>query len=413
MRSPIRQPVCSFWIMTMIAASLSVSAPAAEYDWPAWRGPNRDGVSKETRWKAQFGDAGPKVAWEKQVGLGYGAVSVSSGRAFVYGHDLKTKQDVIRCYNVEDGRELWRYDYGAELYDKLHKGGPGATPTLDGDVVFTISKGGQLFCLRADKGEKIWFKNVIREYSVKPREWGFSGSPLVIGDHLIVDVGVIAAINKHTGQTIWKTQDYTEGKNGGYASPILVTMRNRKMIAVFPEFGLVLLDPDSGKQIASHPWKTSYGVNAATPVIIDEDRIFISSGYNTGCAMLKLTDAGLQLLWENKNMRNKMASCVLVGGHLYGFDEGRLRCLDPNTGQVLWTKRGTGHGALTAADGKLIAVSEKGAFFTAHAKSDNYHKISSFQLFKQEDCWIAPVLSNGRIYCRSSAGRLVCFDMRE
>ncbi len=164
------------------------------------------------------------------------------------------------------------------------------------------------------------------------------------------------------------------------------------------------------KLVAQYPWTTYYDINVATP-IVSGTKIFISSGYNTGAALVELTPSGAKRVWQNKAMRNHMATCVLRDGKLYGFDEGQLKCMDLATGEPLWTQRGMGKGSLMLADEKLIIMTTKGELVIAQASSEQYTELSRTNAVDSQNTWTMPVLSNGRIFCRSDKGDVACFDV--
>jgi len=172
-------------------------------------------------------------------------------------------------------------------------------------------------------------------------------------------------------------------------------------------FGLVAA---TGKVLWKFPWKTDYDINAADP-IISGDTVFVSSGYNHGCALLKIEGGNVTDVWRNKNMRNHFNSCVLWDGYLYGFDESTLRCLDFKTGEVKWSQEGLGKGSLMIADGKLIILSERGKLVIAPASPEGFKELASVQILMGK-CWTVPVLANGKIYARNNPdGQLVCVDV--
>ena len=189
------------------------------------------------------------------------------------------------------------------------------------------------------------------------------------------------------------------------------THKGQRQIAMFNTFGIVGHSARDGRELWRHPWKTSWDVNAATP-IIEGDTVFISSGYNVGCALLRFSDVPPKVLWQNKNMRNHVNSSVLWQGHLYGFDDKELKCLDFRTGEAKWSQKSFGKGALIIADGKLIVFSDSGKLAIAEASPQGYQELSSAQVLGGKDTWPIPVLANGKIYCRSLE-TLVCLDVRK
>jgi outer membrane protein assembly factor BamB len=410
-RQPIRTPTHVLTCLALGAgAALLALGEIRASDWYRWRGPDLDGISKETGWLATWPAEGPKALWKANVGIGFSSVSVSQGRAYTMGN--KDDQDTIYCFDTETGKELWKHTYACKLEAKYYEGGPGGTPTVDGPRLFTLSKLGHLFCLEAGSGKVVWSKNLVQELGVKLPTWFLASSVLVQGDTLFVNVGKAGtALNKADGKVAWTT-----GKEpAGYATPVPFTLGGVNGLAVLGEKDLFGVDPQTGAILWSHPWKTQYDVNAADP-ILNGDHVFISSGYKHGAALLRIAGGTPSLVWENKDMRNRYSSCVVVDGHLYGFDEGGdLKCLELKSGSVKWSETGLSkkdeEGGITAAGGKLIALGSKGELAVAEATPAGFKAVARAQVLGGK-CWTAPVLSNGLLYCRNAAGDLVCLDVR-
>jgi outer membrane protein assembly factor BamB len=180
-------------------------------------------------------------------------------------------------------------------------------------------------------------------------------------------------------------------------------------VAFFNQFGLVVRTAREGRELWRFPWKTQYDVNAADP-ILSGSQVFISSGYNHGGGVFDVGSRPPKVVWENKNMRNHMNSCVLWKDHIYGVDESQLRCLVWATGEVKWTDKVSGKGSLMLADGKLIVLSEKGELLVAEPSPAGFKPMARAQVLGGK-CWTTPVLANGKIYCRNAAGAVVCVDV--
>jgi outer membrane protein assembly factor BamB len=376
-------------------------------DWPQWRGAKRDGISTETGWLAQWPKDGPKQAWKTNVGIGCASVVVAGGRVFAIGN--KSDTDTLVCLDATTGKEVWHFSYGAPLDPNMYEGGPNTTPTVDGSFVYTIGRKGQLFCLSANKGEVVWSKDYLRDYGAQAPQWGYSGTPLIVGNLLIADVGgngaSAVAFETTTGKEMWK-----QGSDkAGYSSPVAFEYAGKQCAAIFNASGLVVREVATGKEVLRHQWKTSYDVNAATP-IIQGDRILIASGYSKGGALLQMTGGDTKVLWQSKSMRSKFSSPILWKGNLYGFDESTLACLDFATGDVKWSQSGLGMGTVLIADGKLIVLSENGELLTAEAVPTAFTPISRAKVIKGR-CWVVPVLSGGRIFVKNNEGELVCLDV--
>ena len=392
----------------LLCLALLAAAPLAHAaDWPNWRGPTHDGISTETGWATQWSAVGPTQLWEAHVGLGCSSITVSQGRAYTLGN--KDETDTIYCFDAASGKELWKHAYPSPLMPKYWEGGTLATPTVDGDRVYVVSKMGNLFCFDAASGKVVWQKNLVNDFGGVVPTWGYAGSPLIVKDWLLLDVGApggaTLALDKATGNLVWKNGD----DPAGYGTLQLFTFQGKECLASFNGFGLVVRELNGGKELGRYAWKTKYDVNATTP-LVSGDKIFIASGYNHGSALVQLTAAGLKEVWQNNKMRNHFNSCVLWQGCLYGFDENALACMELATGEVKWSEPTIGKASLMLADGKLIVLAEKGELIVA-APSPAAFKVLARAKVLGGKCWVVPVLANGRIYAKNNAGDLVCLDV--
>jgi outer membrane protein assembly factor BamB len=399
---------CSlFMAMSWLVTS---SLMGAGVDWYRWRGPDLNGISKETGWRSTWPAEGPKKLWTAQVGTGFASFSVSAGRVFTTGN--ANGNDTVFCFDAETGKILWRHTYPHPLDPKYYEGGTSATPTVDGNRVYTLSKRGHLFCLDAASGKVIWSKHLTEDWGMKMPEWGFASSPLVWGELLLLNAGTAGlAVNKNTGQRVWDN-----GKDiCGYASVVPFQEGAATRMAILSANTLFAVDPQTGKEAWRFPWETKYDVNAADP-IISGNQVFLSSSYGKGCALIEFNQGKVRQIYANKYMRNHFNSCVLIDGHLYGTtgESGQasyLMCMEWATGQVKWQERSVGLGALMAADGKLIVQGEKGELLIVQATPQKFTPLARAQVLSGR-CWTTPVLSQGRIYCRNAAGQVVALDVR-
>lgn len=385
---------------------LAGATSAAAEDWPIWRGPAHNGISVEKDW--QLG-SDPTVLWEAEVGLGFSSFVVADGKVLTTGHE--GEKDTVFCLDAKTGKELWKHSYASDLGDKYYEGGTSATPTLDGDKAYHLSRWGDLFCFEAATGKVIWGKNVQSESEANIPDWGFAGAPLVQGDLLILNVGKGGmAVEKATGKIVWKT----EVDNAGYSTPYPITWQDKALAVIGSGDAYLAVEVKTGKQAWSYKWNTRYGVNAADP-ILSGDQLFISSGYNKGCALLKLTAGEPEKVWENKSLKNQFNSSVLLDGYLYGIDGDQnsrcaLKCVRFSDGEEMWAEKGVGFGSLMAADGRLIILTSKGELITAKANSEQFDEISRAQILSGK-CWSVPVLANSLLYARNSEGHVVCLDL--
>ncbi|MFN3169049.1 MAG: PQQ-binding-like beta-propeller repeat protein [Phycisphaeraceae bacterium] len=376
-------------------------------DWPQWRGPHRDGTTG-TPIDPAFGKGGADIKWTAEIGVGFTGVTVADGKAYTAG--WRDGQTTFFCFDANTGEKKWSHSFPTKKYDNLNVGGPSGTAAYDNGRVYHMARDGRLLCYDANTGEVKWDRPLAKDYGVAVPRWGFSGSPVVIDDKLYIDVGRIVALNKTTGEEVWKTDDL----GPAYSTPAPFTFNNKDYLAVFPETGLYVLERATGKRVAHYKWKTQYGVNAATPVIVGENGIFISSDYNTGCAMLAFDGSALSVVWENKNLKNQMCTSLYIDGYLYGFDSSKLTCVDAKTGDEVWNQRGLGRGTVIAAGKTLVALSDTGEVLTAPATPRGFKPVTKVRVIDGDDTiWTAPTLANGRLYVRGSRGKLVCVDVSE
>ncbi len=394
-------------IAVLVFAEGALDAPAA--DWPQWRGPNRDGVSTETGWTTNWPDAGPKPLWRTSLGVGFSSVSIVEGRLYTMGN--RDNQDIVWCLDAASGRVLWQHTYDCKAGSYP---GPRMTPTVHDGRVYTLSRDGHLFCLDAASGEVQWQHNVKREFGVTQAKtnWGLACSPLVHGDNLILDVGRVLAFDRKSGALAWAAgQD-----KASYSSPVLIEAGGRTYVTAFGINGLTLVDLAAKAPAMGFDWTTRWDVNAATPVV-SGDRVFISSGYNRGCSLLQVDNRRLRPVYEHRDMRNHCNNSVLYEGHLYGFDgqqgsgRSRLVCMEFATGRVKWAADDMPSGGLMIADGKIVAMIDGGRLLVADASPDGYRPVARAKVLDGR-CWTYPVLLDGRVYCRSHEGTLVCLDVK-
>jgi outer membrane protein assembly factor BamB len=392
-----------------LIALAACSAPVYA-DWLAYRGPSSNGASPEKGLNTKFPIDGPKVLWTATVGTGTSSITVSGNHAYTMGNT--GGHDRVVCFDVKTGAEVWKYEYPLELDKRMFEGGTAATPTIDGDRVYTVSHQGDLFCFDAGTGKKLWYRHYQQDLGGRRPQWGFAGSPAVEENLLILDVGgkgaSTVALDKLTGNVVWKSGD----DQAGYASPVVATIGGKRTAVLFKADSLVGLDVKDGRELWRSPWKTNYDVNAATPLIVG-DRIFISSGYGSGCALIEISGGKAVEKWRNKNLKAHLSSPVYSKGFVYGIDNtasasSPLVCLDFASGQEKWSQRGIG-GALIAADGKLIILSELGEIIVAEDTATGFKPSARAQVLPKR-CWVQPTLANGRVFCRNNEGHVACLD---
>ncbi|MEZ4265697.1 MAG: PQQ-binding-like beta-propeller repeat protein [Myxococcota bacterium] len=382
-------------------------------DWPQWLGPSRDGRSAETGLRQSFPASGPPIVWKRPLGAGFSGISVVGTRLTTMTADAD--HEFVVALDTASGRELWRAKVGDRFGDRMGGDGPRSTPTVDGDRVIALGAKGRLVALDAASGRPLWSVDLTADLDGSAPKWGYSASPLVHRGRVFVDVGGsqgrgLAAFDRRDGRVLWSAED----DRAGYSSPILIQPMGIEQIVFFTGRRIVSVSPDAGVAFWSMPWKTSHDVNAATPLLLGSDRLFISSAYGTGAAMLKVARAGDRLvaqeLWKSTAMRNKMTTSVVHGGHIYGFSESTLTCVDAKNGEVAWEKDGYGRGTLLLADGRLWALSEECELVVVSASPARYSELGRWPLLG-ERCWTVPSMAGGRLYVRDEV-TIASFDLR-
>ncbi len=410
------------WIMPLVLAVLfhtvavdrlagggrSEQAPKAnQADWPQWRGPNRDNISAEAGWNPKALAKGPKILWQAEVGKGFSCVAIQADRLYTLGNTKN--EDTVYCLSVTNGKQVWKHTYACRLGSHP---GPRATPTVDGDRLYTLSREGHLFCLEAESGKVVWQKHLVDDFGAQRPEWGFAGSPVVWGELLLLNAlrsGL--ALDKADGSEVWAS----EPDMCGYATPTIAGDGDRQIMAVFGARALHGVEIETGRALWSFPWDTPYDVNAADPLPIGSG-FFISSDYGVGGALIEAANNEPRQKWSDWVLGSHFSGFVYFEGHIYGnFADanahiGRLSCVDAETGERKWDQN-MGVGSLMLADDKLILLNERGKLAVAKATPKGYEQLSSCDL-PRDLYWTPPVLLRGKIYCRNRSGELYCVDVR-
>lgn len=380
-------------------------------DWPQWRGPNRDGISKETGLLKQWPADGPPLVWKTTgAGGGYSSFSIAKGRLFTMG--LRGDREYVVAFDVATGKQAWATAHGSAFRNDRGDG-PRGTPTVDGDNLYALGGNGDLSCLETRTGRVIWTMNVLEKFGGSNITWGISESPLVIGEKVLVNAGgpgaSIVALNKKDGTLVWKSQS----DRAGYSSGIPVQIGNTTQVVFFTHQRALGLDLKDGKLLWEYPRASNKVANAATP-IARGNRIFVSSDYGTGAGLVEIkADGQAQEVYFTKEMRNHHSSSILIGDYLYGFSSGILTAMRFDTGEVAWKDRSVGKGSLVYADGNLYALSENGVVGLIEAKPTGYVEKGRFRITQDSlPTWTHPVVAGGRLYLRDQ-DTIYAYDVRE
>jgi outer membrane protein assembly factor BamB len=380
-------------------------------NWPQWRGPNRDGISKETGLLKQWPAEGPPLAWKATgAGRGYSSFAVTNGKLYTMG--LRGDREFVVAFDVATGKEAWATAHGSAFRNDRGDG-PRGTPTVDGDRVYALGGNGDLSALDLRTGKIVWSKNILEEFGGSNIVWGISESPLVLGNKLLVNAGgpgaSIVALNKANGSVIWKSQS----DRAGYSSAIPVELNGITQVVFFTGQRAVGLDSKDGRLLWDYERPSNRTANAATP-IVRANRIFISSDYGTGGGVVEIKpDNKAEEIYFTRDMKNHHSSSVLIGDYLYGFSASILTAMKFDTGELAWRDRSVGKGSLVYADGHLYLLSENGVVGLVEATPTGYKEKGRFRI--QQDSlptWAHPVVAGGRLYLRDQ-DTIYAYDVRE
>jgi len=395
-------------IVMCLCAGIAAQTAAS---WPQWRGPNRDGISKETGLLKQWPADGPALAWKTAgAGGGYSSLAISNGRIFTMG--LRGDREYIVAFDVATGKQAWATAHGGAFRNDRGDG-PRGTPTIDGDRLYALGGDGDLSCLEITSGKVVWTMNVLSKFGGRNITWGISESPLVIAEKVLVNPGgpgaSIVALNKKDGSLIWKSQSDT----AGYSSGVPVQIGNTTQVVFFTHSRAVGLDLKDGKLLWEYDRAANSVANVATPVVRG-NRVFISSDYGTGAGLVEIkADGKAQEVYFTRDMRNHHSSSILIGDYLYGFSSGILTAMKFDTGEVAWKDRSVGKGSLAYADGNLYALSENGVVGLIEATPTGYKEKGRFRINQDSlPTWTHPVIAGGRLYLRDQ-DTIYAYDVRE
>ena len=394
------------------AASGKPSAKSLRTYWTDYRGPNRDGRYEEAKVLTSWPSGGLPEVWRQPVGGGYASFVVAEGVAFTI--EQRRQQEVVAAYDLQTGRELWTNAWDADFRESMGGDGPRATPTWHEGRVYALGATGELRCLDAKTGKPAWSRNILKDNGAQNLEWGMSGAPLVVDDKVIVLPGgtsgkSVAAYNRLTGQPVWQALNDKQG----YVSPMLAQLAGKRQVVVVSSSRVVGLEVANGSLLWEYPWNTSMGINCSQPIVVSDNRLFISSGYGKGAAVVELTRSGdsfsARTVWENTAMKNKFNSSVLHEGHIYGLDEGILTCVDVESGARKWKGGRYGYGQLLLASGHLIVLSDTGELALVKATPDQHTEVAKFSALEGKT-WNSPALAGGRLLVRN-ATHMACYNL--
>lgn len=397
-------------------------------DWPMYRGSNQDGISVEKA-AIQWNGSGPKVVWQTPINTGFSSFAVCDGKVFtqvVREIDGDTRE-ICMALDAASGKELWIADIargtGYSGGDTAGGGdGPRSTPTVNDGKVYLLTPDLVTHCLDASNGKQIWKHDLVKQNHGRNIGWNSAASVAVDGDMVFVAGGgkgeSMLALNKNTGDVVWKTGDETIT----HSTPVVATILDRRQVIFFMQSGLVAVDAKNGKLLWKSPFK--FSVSTAISPIVSGDIVYMSAGYGVGSAACRIEKQGSRFtatrLWfsaGNEPVANHWSTPVCKDGYLYGmfgfklFKKGPMKCVELATGKVMWSHPDFGQGNVILVGSRLVALAEDGNLVIVEATPEAYKEVARTKAFPDK-CWTTPAFSDGKIYVRSiSQG--TCYDVSE
>jgi hypothetical protein len=396
-----------------------VNAHGTGADWPQFRGPDRDNLSKDSGLLRSWPQEGPPLAWKATgVGSGYSSLSVVGDRVYTLGN--KGKSSFVYALERDGGKIVWSAEIGPE------GGNLGCTPTVDGTRVYALGQRGDLVCLDTMAGKRIWHRNLRKDFGGEVGDWQYCESPLVDGDRVVVTPGgkdaTMASLNKETGNTIWTCAVPARDVQAGYSSIVVATVGSVKQYVQLFNGGVAGVATD-GRFLWKYEKLGPNTANIPTPVVLD-DHVLAVAGYGKGGALLKLTasgsDVSVKEVYFNRALSNKHGGIVVVGDYFYGDsdDRGQPFCAEVKTGKVVWKRerdqgKGEGSTSVTYADGHLYFHYQNGEVALVKASPEGYNEVGSFKVpLTNGNSWAHPVVVGGRLYLREG-NMIYCYDVRQ
>lgn len=398
-------------------AATDVPAPARSATpmpyWTDFRGPRRDGHYVEQPVLTDWPSGRLTPMWKQPVGGGYASFVIARGRAFTI--EQRAGEEVAAAYDVATGRELWTSAWTAAFREMMGGDGPRATPTWADGLVYVLGAMGEFRCFEEATGQVVWRTNILTDAGATNLQWGMAASPLIVDDTVVVLPGgangqSVVAYDRRTGKRAWSALADTQA----YSSPMLVTVAGVRQMLVFSATRLMGLSLDRGDVLWEFPWTTQYGVNAGQPLVVGDNRVFISTGYGAGAALVEIAAAVGRLsareVWRTNRMKNQFTSSLLHEGFIYGLDEAILACLDAATGELKWKGGRYGYGQVLLASGHLIVLTEDGDLALVRATPERHQELARFPVFEGKT-WNHPAMAAGILLVRN-INEMAAFDLR-
>ena len=408
----------AFVLIAMSLLLTAMSASAQSSDWSQWGGPQRNFKSESKGLAMTWPETGPRRLWQRELGEGYSAIVADRGMLFTMYR--KGDNEIVIALDAATGKTIWEYSYAAPFsaeYDMTYGPGPHATPLVAGNFVFSSGATGKLHGIDKKSGKLLWAHDLLNEFEGNVRVNGYSCSPVAYKDKVIMMVGgpgsSLIAFNQKDGSVNWKKHDFRNSTS----SPIVINVDGQDQLVAFMWGEVVGVDPNNGALLWSHPHPVEHGLNTTTPVWGPDNLLFISSGYNGGSRVIKLSRSGDKTtpeeVWAHRLMRVHFTNAIRVGDSVYGssgdFGPAPFTAIDIKTGKVLWRNRSFPRASFLFADGRFVILDEDGQLLLAAPSAEGLTVVSKVQVLGSQS-WTVPSLVGTRLYLRDRKN-IVALDL--
>jgi outer membrane protein assembly factor BamB len=397
------------------AVSTPVSPLAqAPSDWPGFRGPNRDGAVHGARVRTDWNDHPPRLVWRRRVGPAWASLTLVGGRLFT--QEQRGHHEAVVCYDAATGKEVWEHRDEGRFWEPTAGVGPKATPSFAQGRLFSLGAKGILNCLDAATGKKHWSRDITDDSGAAVPQWSYSGSPLVVGDLVVVFAGGegsqnLLAYRLRSGDLAWTS---TCGQSS-YSSPHLGRVAGESQILMLSNRGLTAVDPATGAVRWEHEVPLPPSAPRSVQPHVLADGVLIASEGDLGLARIDVKrtkkEWAAEQRWATLGFKPAFNDIVVHQGHVYGFDGRIFGCVEAETGERRWKKGRYGQGQvlLLSDQGLLLVVSETGKVILLRATPQRHEELGRFQAIEGKT-WNHPVLADGHLYLRN-AEEMACYEV--
>lgn len=388
---------------TLIQEAMPISMMMLRDDFPQFLGPQRNAILTNVKLNPDWAAQPPEIVWKQKIGAAWSGFSLVAGRA--YTQEQRGADECVTCYDAQTGKLLWVHADATRYFTTIAGEGPRATPTVSEGKVFTFGATGRLNCLEAATGKVLWTQDTAKLASAKLPDWGFTSSPLVLGERVIVSVGgtkqkSLLAFHRDTGELLWSAGD----AEASYSSPALATLAGVPQVLIFNSGFIAAHVPESGKILWEYPWGIGYP-HVAMPIPVGTNRVLFTSGYGVGTELLEIAprangSLAASAVWKSKRLKAKFSNPVLRDGFVYGLDDGIFACLDVTDGALKWKEGRYGHGQGLLLGEHFLLMAESGELVLLRPTPEAPNELARFRVFNDKT-WNPIALSGDLLFVRN------------